>query len=202
MEVEEKEVKEVMEEDFQGMKTLERNLIDCLRSENKLWSSKDHEFDMRCTRDICHQVWIKFASVHQKSPSHKNNNVQKNCSSSNHTKRITKESKRLETNTSITHPPQHNESHCDNSLKYKNTFLHVAHSALSFLILCLKCSFQSTFISILLYCMVVLHKPTQVVISRNTQDLIYPFMRNLRILALPLVERFPVITSMIFKYKY
>ena len=49
------------------------------------------------------------------------------------------------------------------------------------------------------YCTVVLHKPTQAVVSRNTQDLIYPFMRFFRLVAIPLVRNYPAVTSKIEK---
>ncbi|ODN02243.1 hypothetical protein Ocin01_04446 [Orchesella cincta] len=62
---------------------------------------------------------------------------------------------------------------------------------LSIVILFLKIVLVSFLLVFILYCLMVLHKPTQAFVSRHTQDFIYPFMRTIRFGSLPFVSRFP-----------
>lgn len=58
-------------------------------------------------------------------------------------------------------------------------------------IMFLKVFLVSFILIFTLYCLMVLHKPTQAFLSRHTQDLIYPFMRTIRFGSLPVISRFP-----------
>lgn len=151
---------------------------------------------------ICHKVWAKFSNKHQKSPSHINNNVQ-SCMKSTVEKQQTEQSN--DNHNGIRFRTQCEDVNRDNSLEKEPSQKNNRTVVLLFLETVLgvfrlsQVLFKTVgiiFIALLVfYSLITLHKPTQAFISRHTQDLIYPFMRALRILSLPVVRRIPVLTG-------
>lgn len=135
------------------------------------------------------QAWKQFSEAHQSSPSRVNNNITRRRRSHGNDNDAS------------------GDEHCSTSHKKGRSETHAgAHktSAIEFKFLLnvfsLVLYILEVFSIILLalfafYTVIVLHKPTQAFVSRNTQNLIYPIMRGLRILALPFVRAFPVLTG-------
>lgn len=54
---------------------------------------------------------------------------------------------------------------------------------------------RGLFLAALIYAVVACHSPTQKTLSRHIQGFIYPFMRNLRKLTLPVLRAYPDLTG-------
>ncbi|CAL8104876.1 unnamed protein product [Orchesella dallaii] len=164
-------------------------------------------------KSACHYAWINFLNNY---PSLVNNNVKEDINNPSKKQELSPEDKddalllRFRSTTS-----DNNTGHVQ-STKEKTFFAPTTKSSsfkalqsvssdterlmnlykflnfiLSIVILFLKLVLVSFLLVFILYCLMVLHKPTQAFVSRHTQDLIYPFMRTIRFGSLPFVSRFP-----------
>ncbi|CAG7830865.1 unnamed protein product [Allacma fusca] len=132
-----------------------------------------------CCRRTCEKVWSKFSETHQKSPSHKNNNVQ-NCSH----RRRTRAAVRKDGGSTVT------ERERGDGLRKR-----VATLLLALFLRIVKIWVCLVFVLTALYCLIVLHKPTELFLTRYSQDVIYPMMRFLRLISLPYVKSNPSSTK-------
>jgi len=139
------------------------------------------------------KTWEKFSQIHHSSPSRLNNNI------SNRNRRRP--------------PPDHDRSPCKlngqkeeepkaigpGQLNISTTVIIIRQGLFygyAILLKALELLFMLIASLIIFYGVIVLHRPTQAFISRNTQDLIYPVMRGLRIFTLPIIRTFPRLTGL------
>jgi len=142
------------------------------------------------------KVWRIFSSKYQKSPSHTTNNNTEGCMPQSSTAQISQHITKVK-----------GEKICSRDLKSSHPdnrfFIPVAIQGQDYLRSCfavvltfLKYLTFLISMTILVSLFLALHKPTQVFLSRNSQNLIYPFMRTARLLTLPIVQRFPKVTGL------
>ena len=171
------------------LETFNEECSKIVRKTHELFSSKDRDAISR----LVHQVWIKFAQHHQKSPSHVNNNVQQNCARY----RTSVSSKLPQAKIQTDKVRITSDSAKDGHGKRKTGYLLNLkfHGLLFGLLKLIEIALIILALLILFYAILLFHKPTQSLISRNTQDFIYPFMRRMRLITLPLVRTFPFLTG-------
>lgn len=160
-------------------------------------------------------VWNKFSQKYQTSPSHTNNNTTKKTELNN--SRSLKKNYRqfnslnCEINKSTSTKAiisvksnQLSKVKCNNSNEFvdnKNKNQQSHHKIYSFQLI--TCILSWTFwtikflgiVFIFLIGLFVFHKPTELFVMRNTQQLIYPIMRQLRLISLPIINHFPALTG-------
>lgn len=134
---------------------------------------------------ILQETWTKFSAKHGISPVSINNNIQ---SKEGVTKNGADKRKYGEFPSTTPKVPQNNTNILRSVLKTTIWSMRLFYKAFKILGACILTLF-------VLYCIFILHKPTQRFISRNTQDLIYPLMRALRLMSIPVVRRFPFLTG-------
>lgn len=59
----------------------------------------------------------------------------------------------------------------------------------------LKCVLCLVLVLSLIYCVIACHNPTQKFLTRYIQGFIYPFMKHLRIVTIPLINKYPSLTG-------
>jgi len=182
-------------------------------SYNKLTKNATHTgHQLIRVEEVCLKAWEQFSTRHENRPMQINNNVQLK----KHLRhRTTSDSDNLEgsgSNSMQSLQPTLKKSTDISKLRQSvidevQLFHLNSHNIIItsiFSMLCRFLAFSTTIfkhivsailLCIILICLVVLHQPTQSYISRNTQDLIYPFMRNLRLSSLPIVSIFPRVTG-------
>lgn len=63
-----------------------------------------------------------------------------------------------------------------------------------FLCAVFKVTFRLLFLVLIVYILLNFHQPTSSIVLRNVQGLIYPSLKILRFLAIPILERYPSLT--------
>lgn len=58
-----------------------------------------------------------------------------------------------------------------------------------------------TLISICVYVLLNVHQPTSSIVLRNVQGLIYPGLKVLRFLSVPIIKKFPSLTGICFNFQ-
>ncbi|KAG7176456.1 uncharacterized protein LOC121875456 [Homarus americanus] len=77
------------------------------------------------------------------------------------------------------------------STDYKRTIQDIARMITSYLKIFTKFLVFLTAVCIVVFIVISLHNPTRKLVTRNIQDVIYPFMTTLRYLTLPILTRYP-----------
>lgn len=72
------------------------------------------------------------------------------------------------------------------------------HNAQKYLWTILKLFFIFILLSICLYILLNVHQPTSSIVLRNVQGLIYPGLKVLRFLSVPIIKRYPSLTGIHF----
>jgi hypothetical protein len=203
------------------------------KTDNNRSSSKRNEstapsvagHDETSVKQLCHKTWAKFSEKHQESPSRSNNNVQ---FSKNPLKRLPlrfldsgpeiqtgvvcqEPSKKPKERDDLENTDEIFENHrnvidkqCSN-ITSSNILAHRIFLLLIQLFSWLKLITIILLTLVVVYGVLALHKPSQAFISRNAQDYIYPFMRAMRLISIPVVRKFPRITGRgnhIFTFAY
>lgn len=152
---------------------------------------------------IATDTWNKFSSKHRTSPFCVNNNIK--SASRTGVKLHQTTNNKAQSSQFLTNKGAENVSN-----KFRQRYakeggdhlilkcvLHVTFQFLKLVYKLIKIVGIVILVLFCFYCIFILHKPTQRFISRNTQDLIYPLMRALRLMSIPVVEMFPILTGII-----